>query len=107
MNRGDIVRVAAAGDFGNPRPALVVQNDAFGAIPSVTILLFTPKLRDVPSVRIDIEPTAANGLQRPSQIMIDKITTVAMERVGAPIGTLAPAEMDRVNRAMAVSLGLA
>jgi mRNA interferase MazF len=107
MNRGDIVRVAAAGDFGKPRPALVVQNDAFAAIPSVTVLLFTTELRDVPSVRIDIEPTAANGLRRPSQIMIDKITTVAMKRVGAPIGTLAHAEMDKVNRAMAVFLGLA
>jgi mRNA interferase MazF len=107
MNRGDIVRVAAAGDYGEPRPALVVQNDAFAAIPSLTLLLFTTELRDVPSVRIDIGPTAANGLRQPSQIMIDKITTVAMKRVGAPMGTLAPAEMDKVNRAMAVFLGLA
>jgi mRNA interferase MazF len=29
MKRGDVVTVAAAGDYGKPRPAVIVQTDAF------------------------------------------------------------------------------
>ncbi len=29
MRRGDVVVVAAAGDYGKPRPAVIVQTDAF------------------------------------------------------------------------------
>ena len=29
LRRGDVVTVAASGDFGKPRPAVVVQSDAF------------------------------------------------------------------------------
>jgi len=31
MKRGDVVTVAAAGDYGKPRPAVMVQTDAFTA----------------------------------------------------------------------------
>ena len=31
MKRGDVVTVAAAGDYGKPRPAVVVQTDALPA----------------------------------------------------------------------------
>ncbi|MYD87803.1 MAG: type II toxin-antitoxin system PemK/MazF family toxin, partial [Acidobacteria bacterium] len=29
LRRGDVVTVAASGDFGKPRPAVVVQSDVF------------------------------------------------------------------------------
>jgi len=29
MNRGDFVTLAMQGDFGKPRPALVIQSDQF------------------------------------------------------------------------------
>lgn len=29
MKRGDLVTVATSGDYGKPRPALVIQSDAF------------------------------------------------------------------------------
>jgi hypothetical protein len=32
MRRGDLVTVAAPGDFGKPRPALVIQSDRFRRI---------------------------------------------------------------------------
>lgn len=39
MLRGDLVTVALSGDYGKPRPALVIQADAFAGHPSVTLLL--------------------------------------------------------------------
>ena len=36
--RGDLVTIALQGDFGKPRPALVIQADLFDAHASVTLL---------------------------------------------------------------------
>jgi mRNA interferase MazF len=44
MKRGDLVTVAVQGDFGKPRPALIIQADQFGDHPSVTVLLITSSL---------------------------------------------------------------
>lgn len=45
MRRGDLVTVALQGDFGKPRPALIIQSDLFDAHPSLTILPVTSELR--------------------------------------------------------------
>ena len=41
MKRGDLVTVALSGDYGKPRPALVIQSDLFDEHPSITILPVT------------------------------------------------------------------
>ena len=38
MKRGDLVTVAVSGDYGKPRPALVVQSDLFAELPTVTVV---------------------------------------------------------------------
>ena len=105
MMRGDLVVVSLAGDYGKPRPALVVQSDQFTEHPSVTVLPITSHLVDSPLLRIDIGP--GNGLERPSQIQIDKPQTPRRERIGAVIGQAGDATMVAVNRALMVFLGLA
>jgi len=107
MRRGDVVTVAAPGDYGKPRPALVIQSDLFGALPSVTLCLVTSTLRDTPIFRITVDPSPANGLQRVSQIQVDKILTVARERIGSVIGRLDDATLLKVNRSLAVFAGIA
>ena len=107
MKRGDIIRIVLQGDFGKPRPALVVQNDDFAEIPSLSVLPFSTDLRNVPDIRITIEPTAMNGLLERSQIMVDKITTVSLKKVGQQIGHLSSADMAAVDRVLAVFLKLA
>ena len=107
MRRGDIVTVAAPGDYGKPRPALVIQSDLFEELPSVTLCLVTSTLRDAPIFRITVDPSPANGLQRVSQIQIDKILTVARERVGGVVGRLDEATLLKVNRSLAVFVGIA
>jgi mRNA interferase MazF len=107
VTRGDLVVIALQGDFGKPRPALIIQSDLFAEHPSVTILPLTSDLREMPLFRLMLQPTVENGLRLPSQIMIDKANTVPREKVGQTIGRLDAATMVAVNRALALFLGFA
>jgi mRNA interferase MazF len=107
MRRGDLVTVAFPGDYGKPRPALIVQSDAFSEMASVTVLPLTSDLRPAPLVRITIEPSRRNGLARRSQIMIDKAATVQRTKVGARIGRIEPEIMRASEAALGRFLGLA
>ena len=48
MNRGDLVTIALPGDFGKPRPALIIQSDQFDQTGTVTVLLMSGTLVDAP-----------------------------------------------------------
>lgn len=108
MKRGDLVTVAAKGTYtGKPRTAIIVQSDLFEALSSVTLCLITHELKDAPLLRITVEPTPENGLQMTSQIMVDKIVTVRREQVGNRFGMLENEIMVRVDRSLALFLGIA
>lgn len=107
MKRGDLVTVAMQGDFGKPRPALVVQSDQFDEHLSVTVLPVTSTLVAAPLLRVTVQPSARNGLQKPSQVMIDKSLTVKRDKVGPAIGRLEPDTLVAVERCLAVFLGIA
>ncbi len=107
MKRWDIVPVATPGDYGKPRPALVIQSDFFDAHPSVTLCLITSDLRDTPLFRLLVQPTTTNGLHKTSQVMVDKILTIPREKVRMAIGTLDARTMLEVNRALSLWIGLA
>lgn len=107
MRRGDVVTVVLSGDYGKPRPALVVQSDLFNEThASVTVLPITSEIVDAPDFRLTMDPSPENGLQRVSQLMVDKLVSVRRQRVGAVIGRLDAGTLIRVNRAMAVWLGI-
>ena len=107
MKRGDLVTIALQGDYGKPRPAVVVQADFFSEHPSLTILPVTSELRTAPLFRIMVEPTEENNLKKRSQVMVDKVQTVAREKIVPTFGRLDDASMLAVNRALAVWLGFA
>jgi mRNA interferase MazF len=108
MKRGDVVIVAAAGDYGKPRPAVVMQTDAFPENhPSVVICQMTSDIVDAPDFRVTIEPNEKNGLRVRSQVMADKPVTVRRERIGGLVGRLADADIWRLNVALAFVMGLA
>jgi mRNA interferase MazF len=107
LRRGDLVTVALQGDYGKPRPALVIQADLFAEHSSVAILPVTSELRDAPLLRFTVEPSSENGLRATSQVMIDKPQAVSREKVGAPFGHLELDAMMAINRALAVFLGFA
>lgn len=107
MKRGDLVTVAISGDYGKPRPALVVQADAFAVLPSVTLLQLTSDVHEEHLIRITVEPSAGNGLRKPSQVMVDRAITVPRTKVGPVIGRLDDAGMLVVSQALAAFLNLA
>ena len=108
MKRGDVVTVAATGDYGKPRPAVVVQTDALPPEhASVVVCQMTSDLSDAPDFRVTIEPTERNGLRVRSQVMADKPVAIRRERVGRAIGHLDSSDISRLNIALAFIMGLA
>lgn len=105
--RGDLITIAVQGDFGKPRPGLIIQTDAFSGLNSVTVLPITSTLVDAPLLRITLQPNDENGLQQTSQVMIDKILTVKTETIGAVIGRVNPELLVEIERCLAVFLGIA
>lgn len=108
MRRGEIWTVAGGPDYvGKPRPAVILQDDAFDATASMTICPFTTHAIDAPLMRLPMGPSEQNGLRAPSQLMVDKITTVSRTKLADRIGLLSDEDVLRMNRAVIVFLGLA
>jgi mRNA interferase MazF len=108
MRRGDLVTVAATGDHGKPRPAVIVQTDTFPeSHASVVVCQLTSELADAPDFRVTIDPKPENGLRLTSQVMADKPVTVRRERIGQTIGRIGNQDMARLSAALAFVLGLA
>jgi mRNA interferase MazF len=108
MKRGEVWTVAGGpGYAGKPRPAVVVQDDAFPDTASVTVCAFTTTALSASFARIAVDPSPLNGLNALSQVMVDKVTTVPRSRLGRRVGHLSDADIARVNRALLVFLGLA
>lgn len=107
MKRGTLVTIAMQGDFGKPRPALVIQSNQFDQHATVTVLPVTSTLVDAPLLRITVQPSAENGLQKPSQVMLDKTMTVKCDKVGPAFGIIDADTMVALERCLAVFLGIA
>ena len=108
MQRGDVVTIAAAGNYGRPRPAVIVQTDALPENhASVVVCQLTSELADAPDFRVTIEPKPENGLRLKSQVMADKPVTVRRDRIGQKIGRLGNQDMARLGIALAFVFGLA
>jgi mRNA interferase MazF len=107
MKRGDLVTIAMQGDFGKPRPALVIQADQFEEFGTVTILPVTGTLIEAPLFRIKVQPSGDNGLQKASQVMADKAMTVKRDKVGSVVGRIEAEALVAVERSLAVFLGIA
>ena len=107
MKRGDFVSIAMQGDFGKPRPALVIQSDKFDAHSTVTVLLVSTTLVNSPLFRVSVHPSQTNCLRQTSQVMVDKIMTVKRDKLGIVFGSAGDDVMLEVTRSLAVFLGIA
>ncbi|MGH8227637.1 MAG: type II toxin-antitoxin system PemK/MazF family toxin [Steroidobacteraceae bacterium] len=108
MRWGEIWSVAGGPDYtGKPRPVVILQDDRFEALLSITFCPFTTNPTSAPLFRLPVQPSARNGLREESRLMVDKITTVAKAKIGKRIGRLDDEDVVRLNRAVMVFLGLA
>ena len=107
VKRGDLVVLSAPGDYGKPRPALVLQGDSFHKLHSVVVALLTTDLQEDPAqVRFRLLPGQENGLRRESEVMLDKLLTMPRRKIGEPIGRLSSSEMTEVTTILALLLGM-
>ncbi len=108
MTRGEIYTAAARGAYtGKPRPVVVLQDDRFDATASVTVCPFATNPVEAPLLRLPVDSSEDNGLEQPSQLMVDKVTTVPRSSLGERLGKLRDEELVALNRSLIVFLGLA
>ncbi|MBC7506079.1 MAG: type II toxin-antitoxin system PemK/MazF family toxin [Sandarakinorhabdus sp.] len=102
MQRGDIYTIAGAGDFsGKPRPGLIVQSDLFNEFhPSVTVCPLSSHMTGDSLYRVRIFPDADNALKFESEIEIDKVQAIWLQRLGKPIGRASNDVMIEVDAAL-------
>lgn len=105
MQRGDLVTVSLPGNYGKPRPALIVQSDLLTDLDSVVVCPVTSDLRNA-VFRVTIEPNPANGLQILSQVMVDKLSTLPRSKISKPFGHLDSNRMKAVERALLLVTGI-
>lgn len=107
FERGDVVVCVMSGDYGKPRPAVVVQSDLFNAThDSVTLCPITSHYVEAPLFRILVAPNKANGLKERSQIMIDKVMTLRRNKIHQKIGVLTVDQQAQLDQALLLWLGL-
>ena len=85
----------------------MIQADQFDEHATVTVLPVTSTLVAVPLLRITFQPNAENGLQKPSQVRVDKAMTVMRDKLGPAFGHIDADALAEVERCLAVFLGLA
>lgn len=107
MKRGDIVTVATSGDYGKPRPAVVIQADRLGDTDSVLTCLMTTTRRDTPLYRLTVSATSETGLRAVSYVMVDKVFAVRRDKCGPVIGRLPAELLLNLDEMLAVVIGLA
>ena len=92
-----------------PRPAVIIQDDLFDSTLSVVVAPMTSQLIDAPLLRIRIsgDGDTVFGLERDSDVMIDKLTAVRRSNVLTRVGRLTSDQLVEVERSLMAFLGLA
>ncbi len=97
--------VSLQGDYGKPRPALIVQSDLLTDLESVVLCPVTSNLRNA-TFRVIVEPNPANGLSTLSQVMVDKLSTLPRTKISEPFGRLDDERMKMIDRALLLVIGV-
>jgi len=108
VRRGELWTAAGGKHYASkPRPVLVVQDDRFDATDSITICPLTTDPTEIPLLRIPLNPEADTGLDQPSSLMVDKLTTMPRSKLGERVGAVSDTDMLALSRSLVVFLGLA
>ena len=86
---------------------LVIQTNQLSEHASVAVLPVTSTLVAAPLLRVTVQPSAENGLRKPSQVMVDKGLTVKRDKVGPTFGHIGADTLVEVERCLAAFLGIA
>ncbi len=111
LGRGDVVLVrldpAEGREIRKTRPAVVVSNDVACRLDSVVQIVPVTSLPERPlrpyESRID---TTSSGLAKPSRAVANQLRTVARHRISTRLGRLEADELEVLDRAISIQLGL-
>lgn len=106
IQRGAIVVTALPGEYGKPRPAVVVQSNLAARLSSYIVCPLTTYEEGSPELRPAVDPTTANGLERRSFVMVDKIIAMPAAKLQQQIGMIEDETMTDVSRVLSILLGL-
>ena len=111
LERGGVVLVrldpAEGREIRKTRPAVVVSNDVACRFDAVVQVVPVTALPDRP-----LRPYEAalgseeSGLAKPSRAVANQLRTVTKERITKRLGTVTPRELEAVERAVLIQLGL-
>jgi mRNA interferase MazF len=107
FRRGDIVICVFSGDYGKPRPAVVVQSDLFNEThASVVLCPVSSEITGLNLLRVKIPASETTGLRAESEVMVDKLAAVGRERIRKRAGRLSSSHINLVDRALRTWLSL-
>lgn len=111
IKRGDMyyadLSPVIGSEQGGIRPVLIVQNDAGNRFsPTLIVAAITSRTDSKAKLPTHTPLHAAHGLERDSMVLLEQVRTIDRRRLQEYIGALDEDNMERVNRALAVSFGL-
>jgi mRNA interferase MazF len=105
LQRGDVLKVVIPGEYGKPRPAVIIQTRMLHDIPSIIVVPCTSELLDDCIYRPDVPQNEETGLLLPSQAMADKIVAVSKRRVREVIGRVSTETLEKLEQAVQFAVG--
>lgn len=111
VKRGEIyfaqLNPVIGSEQGGIRPVLIVQNDIGNQYSPTTIILAITSQINKAKLPTHVELKAKDyGLERDSVILAEQVRTIDKSRLKQRIAVLKPETMQRVDQALAISLGL-
>jgi mRNA interferase MazF len=109
--RGEVYFVsfdpAVGSEIQRTRPALILQNDIANRHSPITIVAAITSQFEEPLYPTEVLITPPEGgLTAPSVVLLNQIRSIDRRRLVRRVGTVAQEILERVNRAIEVSLGL-
>lgn len=109
ISRGEIYYADLSDTVGSEqegqRPVLILQNDKGNQYSTTTIVAAITSSKKKKPLPTHVSLTA-DGLEKRSIVLLEQLRTVDIQRLGRYVGTICQEEMDAVDKAAAVSLGL-
>jgi len=109
--RGDLYYVdlnpVVGSEQGGVRPVLIIQNDIGNKhSPTVIVAAITGKTATKATLPIHAILDTGSGLEKESVALLEQIRTIDKRRLKDYVGTVQQREMQAVDRALSVSVGL-